>query len=290
MGSGLGLDFGAARVRIRSDVSELATAFLRVYAHYPADDSTGVFDATVEVRHATGLRRYFRPQIRFVVDAKSPFEPFPAANHLPLLEWGMNYALAERSLHSLLLHAGVVALDGKAVLLPAVPGSGKSTLTAALMCRGFRLLSDEFGVVDLASGSLRALVRPVALKNESIEVIAKRYPFATLGTAFDKTRKGRVAHLAPSLDSISARSALSLPRLIVFPQFRRNAPTHLEPVDDVTAFGKLCVNSFNYELQGPRGFDAIAQLINACGLYRIVFSDLDEAVDAIAKLLAATPP
>lgn len=285
----MGLDLGAARVRIRSDVRGLADVFTHVYAGYPRETPAGFFDATVEVRHARGIRRHFRPQIHYIVDAGRPFDPFPAANHLPMLEWGMNFALAERFLHSLLLHAGVVAREGKAVLLPAIPGSGKSTLTAALMCRGFTLLSDEFGVVDLDSGDLRALVRPVALKNESIAVIGQRFPQATLGPAFDKTRKGRVAHLAPSAQSIAARKRVSRPRLIVFPQFIRDAALHLEPVDAATAFGKLCVNSFNYELLGPRGFDAVARLIRECRFHRIRFGDMDQAVDAISDLLDATP-
>ena len=52
----------------------------------------------------------------------------------------------------LLLHAGAVERGGGAVLLPAQPGSAKSTLAAALACSGFRLLSDQFGVVSLDDG------------------------------------------------------------------------------------------------------------------------------------------
>ena len=46
----------------------------------------------------------------------------------------------------LLLHAGVER-DGLALICPP-SWSGKSTLTAALSLRGWRLLSDEFGAFD----------------------------------------------------------------------------------------------------------------------------------------------
>lgn len=283
---GVVLSLGAARVRIRSDMEPLAQAFARVYAGYPLESPEGFCDVTVAVRRVGGPRRWLRPQIQLVVDAERPFEPFPAANHLPLLEWGLNFALAERFLHSLLLHAGVVARDDAAVLLPAIPGSGKSTLTAALLCSGYRLLSDEFGVVDLRSGMLRPMVRPVALKNESIAVISARFPQAAMGPVFDKTRKGRVAHLAPGAHSIAARMQPATPRLILFPQYRQGATTRIESVDPLTAFGKLCVNAFNYEFLGAQGFDAVAQLVRQCSLRRLEYSNLDEAVQAIGQLLA----
>lgn len=282
---GVALSLGAARVRVRTDVAGLVPALERVYAGYPLEPATGFCDATVEVRRVDGLRRHLRPQIRLVVDAQTPFEPFPACNHLPLLEWGMNFALAERFLHAMLLHAGVVAWGGRAVVMPAIPGSGKSTLTAALMCHGFRLLSDEFGVVDLDSGELCPMVRPVALKNASIEVIARFWPSAILGPVFDKTRKGRVAHLAPSADSVAHRLRRVAPALILFPQYRRGAALKLEHVDTLTAFGKLCVNSFNYEFLGPRSFDAVSRLVRQCDIRRLEYSDLGEAVDVIKHLV-----
>ncbi len=77
-----------------------------------------------------GLRALVAPQIELWVDGATPFERFPRDTPLPLLEWGINYALAARLCCYLLLHAGCVARADAGVLLPAMPGSGKSTLTA----------------------------------------------------------------------------------------------------------------------------------------------------------------
>ena len=283
---GIGLSIGGARVRIRSDAPGLAAAFLAVYGHYSLEEASGFFDATVEVRRVRGLRRYIRPQVRLVVDASAPFEPFPADTHLPLLEWGMNHALAERFLHSLLLHAGVVEKAGMAIVLPAVPGSGKSTLTAALMCSGYRLLSDEFGALSLGSGALMPMLKPIALKNESIGEIRRRYPMGVIGPVFPRTRKGDVAHLAADDASIARRSESAVPRLILFPLFSKGAEVRVEDVDSATAFGKLAVNSFNYEFLGRQSFDAVARLVRTCACKRIVFGDLAAAVKSIDDLVA----
>jgi len=204
-----------------------------------------------------------------------------------LLEWGLNWCLADRCNTHLLLHAGVVERGGVGVLLPALPGSGKSTLTAALSVSGFRLLSDEFGVVRLDDGLCMPMLRPIALKNESIRVIAALRPDATFGPVFRGTRKGDVAHLAPDERSVEQRNVAAAIRLIVFPQFQAGAATELEPVTRAHAFSKLAVNSFNYELLGPAAFAAVGRLIAACDCYRLSYGNLAEAMSRIDALLAA---
>ncbi len=189
-GDGLGLDFGAMRVRLRTRVRELAGVVRTVYGAYPAADPGGFYDITARVAPIGGVRRLVRPQVNLWVDGESPFEPFPADTHFPLLEWGVNWAFATRSNHCLLLHAGVVERGGRAVVLPALPASGKSTLTAALSTRGFRLLSDEFAVVRLADTALLPIPRAVALKNESIEIIRAFAPDAVLGPEFPEDAQG----------------------------------------------------------------------------------------------------
>jgi HprK-related kinase A len=178
-----------------------------------------------------------------------------------------------------------VERDGRAVVLPALPGSGKSTLTAALSLRGFRLLSDEFAVVGLADGALLPLPKAVGLKNESIEVIRRFAADAVLGPEFPKTRKGTVAHLAPSAASVAARHVPAAPALIVFPAFQPGAGACAEPIAKARAFAKLSMNSFNYELLGPAGFDAVGRIIAASACYRLPFGDLDSAIDEIVRLL-----
>jgi HprK-related kinase A len=166
-----------------------------------------------------------------------------------------------------------------------MPGSGKSTLTAALTARGFRLLSDEFGIVRLADAQLLPLLRPIGLKNESIDVIARFAPQAPLGPRFPKTRKGTVAHLAPADAAIAARHVPARAALIVFPRFDPAVETQVAPIPKARAFGRLAVNSFNYETLGPAGFDAVSRLVAHSDSFQLVFRDLEQAINAIEQRL-----
>lgn len=287
---GIRLNLGSACAHVRSDIPSVAPTFRRLYGAFAPEPERRFSDVTVRLRRVRGLRRFLAPQIEFEVDGEVLFEPFPADTHMPLLEWGMNFLFAQRLNHRLLLHAGVVEKAGRAVVLPAMPGSGKSTLTAALALSGFRLLSDEFGVVSLEDGSLYPLLRPIALKNQSIDVIAAFAPSAVIGPQFPKTRKGTVAHLAPAMDSVAKCEVPAAPALVIFPHYEPAADLSLEPMPKSRAFAKLSLNSFNYEILGPDGFDAVGALIERSACYRLAYSDLGSAIDHIDSLLGVNMP
>jgi len=285
--SGIGIDFGAARARIQTRLPELAAMIKTVYSGFPVEDPSGMFDLSVVVRRVRGLRSVLRPQVELRCDGVREFEPFPLDTPLPLLEWGTNYGLASRLFCYLLLHAGVVERGGRAIVMPAMPGSGKSTLTAALSLRGFRLLSDEFGVVRLEDAALLPMLRPLALKNESIDVIARFAPEAVIGPRFPKTHKGTVAHLAPLTSHVDSRHLPSAPGLVVFPRFVAEAGVSLEPVPKGHAFARMAVNSFNYDALGPESFDALGQLVQQSSCWQLRYGDLPRAVESLGELLDA---
>src|SRR5689334_825890 len=150
-------------------------------------------DFHVRVRRAHGLRRWYRPQAIFELDGETPFKPLPFDQALALFEWGMNHCIAGQAHHYLIIHAAVIERNGRAAILPAAPGSGKSTLTAALVHRGWRLLSDELTLLNMTDRRLVPLARPVSLKNRSIDVIRAFAPDAVFSRRIDDTTKGTIA-------------------------------------------------------------------------------------------------
>jgi hypothetical protein len=78
-------------------------------------------------------------------------------------------AMARRAARWTFVHAGVVAIDGRALLLPGRSHAGKSTLVAALIEAGAGYCSDEFAVIDSA-GRVHPYSRPLALRSPSRRV------------------------------------------------------------------------------------------------------------------------
>ena len=291
--NGLWIDVGLVTVRLRSDVSAMAAQLASVYRHFPFLAGPQWADLHVDLMRPMGLRSLVRPQVRFSSERETPFEPFPEDTALPLFEWGANWLISRRMNNVLLFHAGVLEKEGLALVLPAVPGSGKSTLTSALSLRGWRLLSDEFGAFDPGLRAFRPVLKPAALKNDSIEVIRQWSADAPLGPEFPKTRKGTVAHLAPSLAAVDAVHEFAQPGAIVLPKWQAGAATQWSPVPASEAFAELAFNAFNYNVMGQAGFHAVVHLVRRCPAWRLVYSNLDEALttlsDAWPQVLAEAP-
>lgn len=282
--TGLWLDVGAVTIRVHSNSLAFGTQLQTVYGSFPAIDHSSWADLHVRIHGSKGIRRWLKPQALFRCDSLQAFDPFPAASPLPLFEWGCNWLIGRRLNDRLLLHAGAVERDGFALVLPAMPGSGKSTLTAALSQRGWRLLSDEFGAYDPSVGMFQAVLKPIALKNESIAVIRRFAPDAVIGPEFPKTRKGTVAHLAPTSDAAMRRHEVARPGAIVLPRWEAGAVTRLEPLPQSAVFPALAFNAFNYSVLGADGFRSAVQLVRQCLAWQLVYGELEEALGAIESV------
>ena len=203
---------------------------------------------------------------------------------MPLLEWTLNLCVFHQPSIHLLVHAAVVERDGFAAILPGGAGAGKSTLCAALIYRGWRLLSDEVAVIRLSDGQVLPAPRPVSLKEDSIETLQRFAPEAMLGPVWPKTAKGRLGHLIPPKESVLRMDEAAAPAWVVFPSFQTLAGTALNAVPKAQALIECADHAFNYSLHGRQGFETLASLIDACGCYELIYSNLDEGVAELDRL------
>ncbi len=285
--AGLAIQFGPFNLTIRSNLKSFASLAHRLYEPYPLPGPGEIADFHVGIASPRGLRRCVRRQASFTLDGQSPFAPYTVEHAFPALEWGINWCVATRAHHLLMLHAAGIERNGLAMLFPASPGDGKSTLCAALIHSGWRLMSDEFGLVRPEDGMLLPLPRLIPLKNESIDVIRRFRPEAIIGPAFVGTRKGTVAHVRPPAESIRRAQEAARPRWFVFPRWIANAPLALEPMPKSRAFLMVATNAFNYEVLDETAFRLVAEMVRSSDCYSLSYSDLDEAVAALDELAGA---
>lgn len=283
----MGLRFGPFDFRITVRVRELAHELQWLYADYPVLDDERVFHAHVSLDEAP-LRRPGSPRrVRFRVDGRRPHEDRPIGHALAVLEWGLNLVVAVRFQGYLLLHSAVLERNGRALLLPAMPGHGKTTLCAALAHRGWRLLSDEFGIVRPGSSEFLPLPRPMPLKNESIDVLRAFAPQAALGPRIAGTHKGTIAHLRAPTASIERAAETAPVGWIAFPRWIEGAEPSMQPLAPPDAFLSLAANAFNYEVLGESAFETLKSIVGASRSMRLRYSRLEAAIDAIDEWIGS---
>ncbi|RRJ84334.1 HprK-related kinase A [Aestuariirhabdus litorea] len=283
---GLWLQTGPFRFHIRSSERAIAKGIATLYADYPVELEGAWADFHLQLRAGRGMRRWLRPQVNFYLDRFRPFKPLPRNQGFAFLEWGMNWCVANHMHRYLILHCAVVArANGDALLLPGASGNGKSTLCAALVARGWRLLSDELALVDPATGLVHPFVRPISLKNQSIEVIRDFSPDLVMGDRVSDTQKGSVAHVRAPAGSVSEGLSPVRVRWILFPRYLPGSDTCLTPERRGTTLMQLQEQAFNYPLHGVVGFNLLTQLVAQSGCYSLSYSSLTEVTQQLAAEL-----
>ena len=274
-------------VHVRSDIASLANDLVKVYPDFSLGEDEDFCDFHLQILHEQGLRRWIKPLARFYFDDRPSFVPLPARQALTMFEWGLNWCVAAHCHQYLIIHAAVVERQGRAVVIPAPPGSGKSTLCAALIQRGWRLLSDELALLDIDTMQVFGMARPVNLKNQSIDLIAQFEPGAVFSSVVPDTTKGTIALLKPPTESVRRVYESAMPKWIVVPRYMPGAEPLMESKLKSETFMLIAEQAFNYDIHGTRGFETVGRLIDQCETLQFTYSRLEDAIKVFDQFVEA---
>lgn len=183
------------------------------------------------------------------------------------------------------IHAGVVGTGTACVLLPAAAGSGKSSLTAALVHRGFRYFSDEVALINPATFHVSPMPLAMATKNTGWEVMARYYPQIESLPVHVRNDAKMLRYLPPPASALKEVAAPV--SHIIFPRYQEGAPTRLQPVPRAEALGRLmseCLG-LRYRLDRDRVRELV-RWIGGIGCFQLTFSCLEAAADLICDVTA----
>lgn len=292
-GSGLTLRLHPFVTRLRSDIPRVAVDLCRLYGEFELGGDDDFADFHLAVHHDRGWHAWWRrlaghPQARFSTDGLAAFTTLPAQQAFHMVEWGLNWAITAHAHRFVVYHAAVLERGGRAVVMPAPPGSGKSTLTAALAQSGWRLLSDELALLAPREGLLYGLARPVNLKNAAITLIQAFAPGAVMTDPVPDTLKGTLSLMKAPGDAIARMHEGARPTWIVVPSYEAGAEPRLEVLPKPQAHLLLADQAFNYDIHGVEGFQATADLVDGAACWAFTYSRLDDAVRMFDEM-AATP-
>ena len=247
--------------------------------------STKPADYQLSLQHANGIRRFLKPQAQFKADQQEPFQPMLATQAYAMLEWGMNWCIASHEMQFVVIHSAVLAKDNKAILFPAPPGSGKSTLTAYLAFQGWRLLSDEMALIIPHTRTVQPFVRPICLKNRSIDLARSWFPNATFSSVATHTHKGDVVHLSPPADSWHAATLPAEIVAVVFPRYTAETELEIYQLNQAQSFMQLASNAFNYGVIGSEGFETLTSLIAQVPGFEVCYNNVAEVANFLEEEL-----
>jgi hypothetical protein len=221
-----------------------------------------------------------------VVDGRRKERCGPIEELAPLVKGALLAHAVNGYPYLLYVHAGVVRNGHGCVLLPAAPGSGKTSLTAALIRAGFAYLSDEVALLE--AGTLRVRPVPVSLcvKEGAWDLLAPLYPELRGLAVHRRWDSKRVRYLNPPADALDPEPEVSHPvRWIVFPRYAPGAQTALRPLRRADALHRLLEQCLAMPAPLDHAkLDALVRWIGGVPCYELVTSSLDEAVALVDGL------
>ena len=197
---------------------------------------------------------------------EAPRTAADASEFLFLFEEDLTLELQRLRCDLYFLHAAALEGAGKAYLLVAPAGSGKSTTTWALLHHGFDYLSDELGPVDLQTLEVQPYPHALCLKDEP--PAAYPLPARVLRTA-------RTLHLPPGNLPGGVSAGPRPLAALFFLQYRREARAPMvQPLSKAEAGARVFANALNPLAHPGEGLDGAIKIAVAGACFKLTTADL----------------
>jgi hypothetical protein len=202
---------------------------------------------------------YFRDDLRV---ARSPH---PAVL-LAYAVGDIQASVPQKASDYLFLHAGAVAAEGDALLIPAPTGGGKSTLTAALLNTGFGYLSDDLAAIDPVTSRIHPFEKRIKLNHQTVSF------FPGLEDRLDDRSGLPASHDERYVRPEDLGSGVVGPargRWLVFPTPNREGPPRLVPIPRAEAVERMTANAHNLLRYAERGVILLSRVAGEAEAFRL---------------------
>lgn len=180
----------------------------------------------------------------------------------------INLTVVQSTPH-LAVHAAVVSRDGTVLVIPAASGHGKSTLTAALLQRGWRYVSDEALCLPWDGSGPLAYPRPLSLSRWSAAAVG-----VSGGHGEDATGEETIIGIARQGWSVEPAPGTVTDIALL----TRDAGTaRLEPAHPSDVVTELLRRSFTHFLDPRRAVELLARTASTARCHRMHLGDPREA-------------
>ena len=269
--------------RVRSDIPGIGALVERLLASF-VDSSHGAPISTYILTHRASPGNEAERRVNRYELFQDGTSIQRVANPGSMIDWVIldsTRCAVSQTDRFLAVHAGVVSLDGRAVLMSGPADSGKTTLVAGLTRAGFGFLGDEVALLEPRSVRVHPYFRPLMIEPASMEVLngleselpviyrrfrGRRYPVAA-----DDLRMGATGEACPVA-------------YVVFPAYRAGSVTGLQPVSRASALIRLAEQTFNMSRLGKLGIQTLADVLEGAECFELPIGDLQQAIREVRGL------
>jgi hypothetical protein len=196
--------------------------------------------------------------------------------------WEIQRAVPEHVRDFILLHAGAVARDEQAVLLPAMTASGKSSLTLGLLEAGFSYLTDDVGALDPVTARAYPFPKRIKLLPDALAY------FPGLEDKIEDRREVPFRQWERFARPEDVGAQISGPepvRWLVFPSPDFEGPPRLLPMTKAESVELMAANCFNLYRYAERGVVLLSRVAAGAEAFRLEGGSLPDRIGLLAEEL-----
>lgn len=183
------------------------------------------------------------------------------------------------------IHAGVVG-DGKfCYLMPGSAGSGKSSLTLALVHQGFEYFSDEVALLHEPDFQVEPVPLASCVKDSGVEPLSSYYPQLLKLKRHLRGDGKRVRYLAPDSNAIPGDNVSRPVGAIIFPRYDDSKPTSLTSLGKVDALKILMQECLIVDTRlDDNNVSRMLEWLEKTPCYRLITTDLEKSVQFVREI------
>ncbi len=275
---------GVVAVSVESPSEECVRVFDRIYGCYRTDEAC---DTALRM---VILRRKAKPwsAAEYVVQCNG--ETYVAGRDergvMPQLEAALNHQTMLTQNTFFQLHAGVMSFHNRAVVFTGRSGTGKSTLAAALLARGWSYLCDEFAFIEPSSLLVYPFPKAISIKPDGVDHI-ERLKLPLLTGEWSKGKSTRqFSHVAPTEVGGSSVGGPCPVKSVLFLSRRANMPLRWNRLTAPEAAMALYRHGLNTEELGRQSFDTAVALARRAQCFEFNLGSVEESCDALESLVS----
>ncbi|MDB4049218.1 hypothetical protein N9485_03305 [Luminiphilus sp.] len=177
------------------------------------------------------------------------------------------------------LHAAAVSINGNAIVMPAVSGSGKSSLTMWLVANGFDYITDEMVLID-KDHRVDGISRPIHIKSHGWKAVQHLLKHEHEHDIYDGTQVN-VVPISSINGNVSSENTHQA-GILLFPRFESGASTTLTRISPAQAGLALIKNHINARNMPHHGFSNLMQFARTSQSYSLIFGDCQSLSHSLA--------
>jgi hypothetical protein len=178
------------------------------------------------------------------------------------------------------MHASAITNGKKAIVFSASPGSGKSTIAALLLQKGYTLLSDDFVLIDRGSKKSYPFPAAMSIKQGSKELLMALFPSLENNENDYYTYNQKTVSYLTFSDIVHPVPV----KEVVFIKYNPDIDFEIEEVNKVEALKMLLEETWT--LPSPENAGSFIDWFLGLTCFRLTYSNNEKAISKIVQLFS----